>query len=137
MKELVLKDWLKNLTFKEQTVLLCILRGTDSGGSDEIKSWIRLIRRTVLKNAAPNKTFMRKEDVSRFLYIEKHNPLILDMLPVHFLSHLMHAVEIIGYKHPDNDTRDFFWLAYRDLCDYMHINPETREQMNNRLNDEL
>lgn len=134
----VVRLWLlENCSWKEQTVILCALRGADSAGSPEIKAITRWIRRTVLENAAPNKTFMRDEGFPSLADLAEKSPLVLDMLPVHFLSHLMHAMQVIGERHPDVDIAERASKAYRDLCDYLHLVPESSEAMDNRLADEV
>ena len=133
----VVQEWLESCSWKEQTVVLCALRGTDSGGSTVVKSMTRWIRRKSLHNAAPDKTFMREEGFPRIRDAAETKPLDFDMLPAHFLGHLMHALEVIGYSHPDEPTSWIAKTAYLDLCEYLHLNPESEEQMSDRLRDEL
>ncbi len=138
MTNSVLKDWVvEKCSWKEQTVLLCALRGADFNGSPELKAWTRKIRREVLANAAPGKTFMQQEAILSFKFIADRYPLKLDMLPVHFLSHLMHACQVLGAYHPQYPTRHLFMDAYIDLCDYLHVNPENVAAMAERLKDEI
>lgn len=59
----------------------------------------------------------------------------LDMVPHHFQLHFMHAVEILGYKHPDERIRVWWSFVYRRLANDMHLNPETEVQMDKRLGD--
>ena len=59
----------------------------------------------------------------------------LDGIPHHFQLHLMHAFEIVGYKHPDPRIRKWFFDAYLRLVHDMHLWPETEEQMDRRLGD--
>jgi len=133
----VLKGWLNDLTWKQQTVLLCALRGTDIGGSKFVKTATRWIRKTVLNNASPNKTFMKECEFPRIREFIEDNPLCFDMLPVHFFGHLLHAFEVIGYKHPDNKVNQVALDAYMDMCDYLHINPESKGVMEFRLSDDI
>ena len=134
----VLNEWVtESCSWKEQTVLLCALRGTDANGSPALKAWTRKIRGEVLYNAAPNKTFMQQTSLVSFRDIAENYPLLLDMLPVHFLGHLMHACQVLGLRHPVEPTRRVFWEAYVDLCDYLHVNAETATEMRLRLKDEV
>ena len=132
----VVKEWLAECSWKEQTVVLCALRGTDTSGSPELKAMTRWIRRVALHNAAPRKTFMREEPFLRIKEAAETRPLIFDMLPVHFLGHLTHAFEVIGYRHPEKAVGEQAITAYYDLCEYLHVNPESGEQMALRLKDE-
>ncbi len=133
----VMQDWLFALTLKEQTVLLLSLRGSDIGATVEVKSLTRWIRSIVLRNAAPDKTFMKRTYFGRIIDMAEANPPAFDMLSVHVFGHLMHAFEIIGYKHPDTVVRAKALQAYLDLCEYMHVNPETEVEMSARLSDEV
>ncbi len=133
----VLKCWVIDLcTWKEQTVLLCALRGTDSGGSEEAKRLTRWLRKVILSNAAPNKTFMKETPALSVKFVAENYPLVFDMLPVHFLTHLMHAFEVVAYRYPPGDVQTFAKLAYADICDFLHVVCETQEQMTLRLRDE-
>lgn len=58
-----------------------------------------------------------------------------DELPQHYQTHMMHAFEIIGYKHPDAAIRDYFKELYERLAHAFHLWPETEEQMDKRLGD--
>lgn len=135
-KESVVQDWLSSLTWKQQTVLFCALRGPDIGGSPEVKLMVRWIRSSILENAAPHKTFMKETDFKDISEIADEKPLCFDMLPTHFLGHLMHAFQVIGEFHPVEDRSKKSMKAYHDLCEYLHLNPETKEQMTSRLSDE-
>jgi|GEM_PF-5727019 len=49
----------------------------------------------------------------------------LDSYSIHFVFHLFHGVEIIGYKCPDEVVRDFCNTMYIEFCKTIHCNPET------------
>lgn len=53
--------------------------------------------------------------------------------PVHWLFHFMYAAEIIGYCHPDVEERKYWQRVYSTVCDSLHVNPETSEDMEDRL----
>jgi hypothetical protein len=133
----VVRPWVTTCTWKEQTVLFCALRGPDSNGSPELKAWTRWIRSIVLQNAAPKKTFMRREEAWSIGELAEQKPLVFDMLPVHFLTHFMHAVQVIGCRHPDSDVTTVALIAYGELCEYLHVRPELMQQMTARLQDEV
>ena len=59
----------------------------------------------------------------------------VDELPHHFQLHLMHAAEILGYKHPDSDVRGFWSAFYYAIVNDAHLRVETEEQMDKRLGD--
>lgn len=58
-----------------------------------------------------------------------------DGLPLHYLKHLMHGVEILGYKHPHHLTRTRWNSFYLQLVAEMHLNVESEAEMDDRLND--
>ena len=59
----------------------------------------------------------------------------LDAIPHHFQIHLLHAAEILGYKHPDLRVRRWWLQTYTRLVHDMHLWPETEEEMDRRLGD--
>jgi len=134
----VVKEWLDKLTLKQQTVLLCAIRGCDGVPKGDIsKELVRLLRETILENACPfdnTSEFMQikastvDEIVKKFL----KQP---DIYPVHWLFHFMHAVEIIGYNHPHEATAKWWLQFYNDICYMLHVNPETKYQNDIRLTD--
>lgn len=58
-----------------------------------------------------------------------------DELPAHYTTHIMHAAEIIGYKHPDAKMREFWCEFYKRLVHALHLWPETETQLDERLGD--
>ncbi len=59
-----------------------------------------------------------------------------DELPAHYTTHFMHAVEILGYKHPDITYREFWNDFYVRMVHALHVWPETEQQMDLRLGDD-
>lgn len=137
-KKSAVKSWLSTISWKQQTVLFCALRGPDIGGSPEVKLMVRWIRSVVLENAAPGKTFMKETEFPDIAQLAEEKPLVFDMLPTHFMGHLLHAFQVIGNSvfiekaHSKKAKK-----AYLDLCDYLHVNPESLHQMTDRLADEI
>jgi hypothetical protein len=58
-----------------------------------------------------------------------------DTLPAHYVKHLMHGVQILGFKHPDQRFRQRWGLLYLRFVEEFHLQPETEEQMDLRLGD--
>lgn len=58
----------------------------------------------------------------------------MDHLPHHFVMHLCHAAEIIGYKHPDSTISRIWREFYFTMVKCFHMNPETEEGLDLRLN---
>ena len=59
----------------------------------------------------------------------------LDAIPHHFQLHLLHAAQIVGYKHPDRRIGGWWLQTYERLVHDMHLWPETEAQMDRRLGD--
>ncbi len=133
----VVRKWVSELTWKQQGVLFCAMRGVDGFPKEHVsKPLTRMYRRTVLKCADlhGNTGFMEGEllnqDVADTFLKDQ-----LDSYPMHWLLHFMHAVQIIGYKHPDPRTRAFWYSLYCCMVYDMHLNTELEKHMDNRLKD--
>jgi len=61
----------------------------------------------------------------------------LEYTTSHYSSHLMQSLEIIGYKHPDDEVRAIARDYYFGLTNMLHLNPENEEQLNKRLEDSI
>jgi hypothetical protein len=134
----VVKTWIQErCSWKEQTVLLCALRGPDAGGTPELKAWTRWLRNIILENAAPKKTFMREDWCPSFYKIAEDKPLALDMLPVHYLTHLMHAFQVVWVRHPLTKEALVARAQYEALVAFLHLEPELEDEMICRLSDEV
>jgi hypothetical protein len=134
----VVQDWVSSASFKQQTVLLSALRGCDGKNKEDISKFItRQLRGVMLKNADSRSGFMHKKNMLQF---EKRFDLLLkdiDSYPVHFILHLIHAFEVVGYYHDDTNIRDTFKRLYKKACYTFHMKPETKEEIDLRLSDNL
>ena len=57
-------------------------------------------------------------------------------LPQHWYSHAMHALEIIGYHHPDLRIARGAYTLYAQMVKNLHLNPESEEQQWVRLTED-
>ena len=133
--ESVVKSWISELTFKQQTVLLTAIRGCDGIGKEDVsKRFIRKYRETLLHNAVPGNpdSHFMTYDISEadIHYFTKS----MDHYPMHWLFHFLHAVEILGYKAPD-EYRGWWYRLYLKMVCALHLNPETESAMDTRLED--
>ena len=147
----VVPEWFSTLTMQQQSVLLLASRGPDGVGKDHpCKRLVRVYRGTVFLAARYGRllslnytdgegdTFMDRRSLSDPIewqgvvrdFLEVH-----DTLPHHYLMHLIHGIEILGYKTPDPGERRRWAVLYELFCDVLHMNPETEEQMDRRLGD--
>lgn len=140
IKESVLYDWIHELPFQQQALLMTGMRGPDNSGKHNIAKFIiRYLRASVLKpagdwNGTNNNNFMwgQWEYFGRYTtdFWDDH-----DEYPHHFLMHLIHCAEVVGYKHPVIHIRNAWYNFYIEACGSMHMQPETEVDMDNRLND--
>lgn len=127
----VVRDWLSELPFKAQAVVLIGIRGCDSVAKfDPSKDLTTALRFVALKPANRDTgTFMRKAPPDKVPN--------LDPYPHHWVTHMMHAVQVVAYCHPDSDIRIQWQGIYNQFCDELHMPPETREEMLERLKGDL
>jgi fructose-1,6-bisphosphatase len=60
----------------------------------------------------------------------------MDEYPLHFILHMIHCLEIIGYKHPEENVRREFLNAYIRLVRRFHMVPEEEDHMDARLTED-
>ncbi len=136
----VIRSWVSELPWKQQGVLLCALRGVDGFPKEHVsKPLTRAYRQTLLlcadiDLAAKGSAFMTTNPLDIEL-ADAFMEYQLDSYPMHWLIHFMHAIEIVGYKHPDHNVR-LFWIAlYIRIVRALHLHIESEEQLDIRLCD--
>lgn len=141
----VLQDWVMWLPLRHQGVLLTAVRGCD----DEPKFWTS---RGVSYSSGRRLTafirwcFMNPADIREVDYAEgsffrsfppeNFKPSEYGHLPQHWYSHVMHALEVIGYKHPNLETKHMAHKMYIELVLNQHLRPESEEEMDTRLTED-
>lgn len=145
----VFQDWLFDLTMQQQSVLVLSCRGPDSIAKfHPSKLLVARYRAAVLKAAYLGRPMKVDEhDDTTFMSLEGfsddlHWNMILaewfnhvDSIPHHYYMHTMHGAEIIGYKHWEPIFRRRWREFYQRCCEDMHLNPETEDELDKRLND--
>lgn len=152
----VLQPWLAEIPMMQQTVLLTAIRGPD--GIEKYgptKMLLRWYRRCILLSAIDGRVLTNpmepnggsftgpslEGDDEQEPWYERMQAHIngylraTDAMPHHFQMHFLHAVEILGYKHPDPIIRAFWHRLYERLVHDLHLWPETVEQLDDRLGD--
>lgn len=134
----IIQDWLLQLTLRYQGCILVALRGCDlAAKNDSAKTINRFIRQACLHPYDKREVTIPNS----FFYVDRHvwrtqaevflsN---LDSYPLHYVMHMVHAMEIIGYYHPDAWWRDTAKCFYLNICNKLHLNPETIQQLRTRL----
>lgn len=130
----VVKEWVKSLNWKQQTVLLTAIRGCDGIPKEDVsKKIVRKYRSIILNCAVPkDPKFMEDKVTDDDIYLFSKQP---DQYNLHWYCHFMHACEIVGYKHPDKAISNFFNNLYRVMANTLHLNIETKDEMDIRLKD--
>lgn len=160
----VTQNWTHELPFMQQSVLLSAIRGCDGiPKHHKSKALVRWYRRCVLISAFDKKILTNpcengggsftgpikviENPLSEELYKEEEQKLLQkaaddfvdsrDELHAHYQTHMMHAFEVLGYKHPTPWVRDSWNNIYCRMANAYHLWPETEEQMDSRLGDEI
>lgn len=128
----VIQDWVCELPWKHQTVLLMALRGCDRQPKEsDAKYCVRCLRGAVVKPIGDAEKFL--VDPATIPWCVEPFQMDLDAYPVHWLVHFIHAIGVIGYKHPDETIRRKWLEAYVALVKALHFHPETESEMDERL----
>lgn len=154
---IVTQEWTHNLPMMQQTVLLTAVRGPDGQPKyGPVKMLMRWFRRCTLLSAMDGKALtnpwdynggsftgpsMSEDEAIDGEWEVRMDALVgdylklLDALPHHFHMHLMHAIEIVGYKHPDPRIRAWWGGVYIRMVNDAHLHPETPAELDRRLGD--
>jgi len=144
----VLQDWVMCMPLRAQGTLLTGIRGCDlapknplcidprygcSTGEDTPERGLTAFLRYCVMNPADP----REVDIPGAFFQSKPpenwKPSQFGHYPQHWYSHLMHCFEVVGYHHPAPDIRIDAYKIYCRFVSNLHLNPETGEQMWDRL----
>lgn len=141
----VLNDWVHDLTYMQQSVLLAMIRNADGIAKHHPqKELIKWFRRCILKSAFDGRHLTIPQEPGGGSFtgpvpdIERALDSFIwarDEMTLHYFAHSMHAFEILGYKYPHAFYRAFWHRAYLRCVDAMHMLPETEAMMDRRLCD--
>lgn len=135
----VLQDWVIGLPLREQGTLLTGARGCDLTPKLPLDSTERqlvgFLRFCFMNPADPREVgyvggFFQPSAPADWRQSE------LGHYPLHWVSHLMHCFEVVAYRHPDERIAGQAWEIYEKLARGLHLAPETREQMIERLSED-
>lgn len=154
-KGLVVQDWLADLPFMQQTVLLSAIRGCDGKPKEHrTKPLVRWLRRCILKSAVDGSVFTDpvQPGGGEFMRPIWTHPTMdgadwrdsmgkyvddycgdMDDVPMHFHLHFLHATEILGQRHPNLKVRLWWRRTYMKITNAMHLRPEPRAGLDARL----
>lgn len=135
----VLQTWVMRQPLRVQGTLLTAVRGCDVTPKYPLDSLERRI------TAAIRWSFMIPADIREvdipgaFFSSDIPEPKQLSGIghyPQHWFSHVWHAVEVLGYLHPDANVRARWEAFYIAMCRDQHTNPEMKYQMLTRLTED-
>lgn len=136
----ILQEWVAKLGLRHQGVLVSCIRGCDTApkDGDPSKNLSRALRGMILNTHCANpqnaKSYIEYCTLSEITKRQDEFRKNTDHYPHHFIMHIIHASEIIGYKHPDSFMQEIWMNFYIKMCKSLHMNPETEKQMDQRLN---
>lgn len=140
--------WCSTLPLQQQSVLFLAARGPDGVGKAHPCKPVQIAyRATVFLAARYGRLLEWGEKADTFMSLDvfaddgrwsgalteffKH----YDSLQLHYVMHLAHGAEIVGYKHPDVRFRNRWLSFYLALVRELHLYPEGEEEMDRRLGD--
>jgi len=136
----ILQDWVMELPLREQGTLLTCVRGCDltpklplDGTARHLVAFLRFSFMTAADvrevDAAPG-CFFRSTPPREWKASE------LGHFPQHWISHVMHASEVVGWRHPDRRIGGQAWGVYETIVRSLHLHPENFEQFVARLSED-
>lgn len=161
------QPWLSDISMMKQSVLFTCIRGNDGSikhdGSKPIVRWLRrcilvsAFDKDIIKNPwdprggsftgpsckVPSHSNYFPEDSETFEWELSMESVVdeylksVDSLHFHFQMHILHGAEVLGYEHPDERIRNWWFKFYERLVSELHLNVETKEQFDYRLGDSL
>jgi hypothetical protein len=141
-------EWCRSLTLQQQSVLLLAGRGPDGVGKHHPCKPVHIAyRATIFLAGKYGRPLEWGERADSFMSLDLFgndqwwetavNEFFgnWDSLPAHYVKHLMHGAQILGFKHPDLRFRQRWSRLYLRFVEEFHLQPETEEQMDRRLGD--
>lgn len=144
----VFPEWMTQLGMQQQSVLMLGARGPDGIAKiHPCKDVVRAYRGTVFKAAKYGRLLDWGEKADSFMSLDllgnfsewrqvvRNYFNVVDELPHHYHSHLLHGAQILGYKHPMMSFKAAWNFFYMTACDDAHMNAESEQEMDARLSD--
>lgn len=130
----IIEDWVFDLSWKMQTIILEMLRGPDTHQAPTVKIMARWCRKLMIKNADENTSFMKK-GIDEKLSLEEISD-ELEYCTGHYIAHLIQMLACITYFHPEEKFRAIAKSYYVHIVEHdLHLNIETEDQIERRLRD--
>lgn len=147
----VLQDWVMELPLRAQGTLTTGVRGCDlapknpkcidekygcsTGEESAERGLTSFLRYCFMVPADP-----REVDIPGAFFCSyppaNWKPSQFGHYPEHWYAHIMHCFEVVGYCHPDERVATLAEQIYLRLVRNLHLYPETKEQMFERLTED-
>lgn len=136
----VLREWVQALPLREQGTLIVALRGCDSAPKFPLDSPERRMT-AAIRYAVCIPADQREVDAEPGAFMTAHIPIdvklaMFEHYPQHWVGHIIHACEVLGYRHPDTWQAAAWKVLYERFVKSLHLNPESVEQMTKRLSED-
>lgn len=143
----IIQPWVQELGLRHQGVLVSAVRGCDGQFRESPEKYlVRFYRGCILVPHVGDitkavsymlwpKSLAELEDGRKRFFDAS-----FDHYPMHWLTHFTFAAEILGYYYdgryydPRIDVREFWLGVYLKIVRKLHMYPETKEQLDARLN---
>ena len=142
----VLQPWVEELPMMQQGVLLSAVRAPDGVSKNHPSKLIwRWLRRCFLISAFEHRIIARPNELGGGSFTGPVKDAWaaaqayfyhVDSIPHHAHMHMVHAAEMLGFKHPDFIVRAFWNDFYIEAANDMHLAVEMEDEMDRRLSDD-
>jgi hypothetical protein len=132
----VLQDWVMCLSLREQGTLLTAVRGCDLTPKLPLDSPERTIVASI-RGAFMVPADEREVDSEPGAFMSRKVPhlkwSVIGHYPQHWVSHILHAIEVLAHRHPDHEARERWMTNYRLGCKSLHVRPESIADFESRM----
>lgn len=136
----VLQTWVMELPLRHQGTLLCAMRGCDEQPKFPLnatpRQLVAYLRLQVCNPADPREVDREPGSFMSDCFPSGWKASELGHLPLHWYTHLMHAYEVLAYKHPSIIVRTNGLIAYTRMVHSLHLEIESEENMDIRLTED-
>lgn len=129
----VLQPWLEQIPMRMQSTLLLGLRGPDTHACPNVKAIGRWLRGLAFKPGNPDNVLEFMGHTPERIIEKGPAAKELEFCSQHYYSHLMHALEVVAYCHPDGGTAEHAKNLFMDMCSLMHLPVESPADFAARL----
>lgn len=127
MSRSILQDWVMELPLREQGSLLAAVRGCDLTPKFPLNSperkLVAFVRWTFMVPADEREIDYQPGSFMSRVPPQDFRPSSVGHYPLHWVMHVVHALEVIGFRHPDTIVADICCDLYVAFCLSFHVRP--------------